>query len=293
MLERPEPSGDLKRFTAGDGTRLAYRVWGDRRPDRPTVLCLGGLSRNSRDFERLAEILAPTHRVLAPDYRGRGESAWCRDWRRYRPEVYLDDIRHLVIVENCHRLTVIGTSMGAFLGMGLTAVMPSAVAGLVLNDAGPDVPQEGLEFIVGYLSHWHQFESWEAAVADLKEFMPPMSFETDADWLRFAQATFRVAPATPRIGPRAVPDWDPDIVRPLKQGMAEDTDLWALFRATFPRPTLLVRGEVSTLLTEATADRMGRLHPRLDRVTVPGVGHAPSLTEPAVLETLTRFLDTM
>ncbi|MCR9255157.1 MAG: alpha/beta hydrolase [Alphaproteobacteria bacterium] len=289
MLHRPEPSGVLRHVTAGDGTRLAYRVWGDYRHHAPVVLCLGGLSRNSRDFEDLAEALSPTHQVIAPDYRGRGESQWC-DWRRYRPEVYLDDVRHLLAAEDRHRIIVVGTSLGAFLGMALAAVMPSSIAGLVNNDAGPDVPQDGLAYIIAYLSHWHQFESYEAAVEDLKGFMPPMSLDGDGAWLRFAQATFRVAEGNARIGARAVPDWDPDIIKPLKQRPQDDTDLWALFRATHPFPSLLVRGGVSTFLLEETAARMVGSHPRMQRIDVPGVGHTPSLTEPDVLATIRCFI---
>src|SRR5262249_27442968 len=81
-------------YRSQDGLNFYYREsgGGGADDDRPPVLCLSGLTRNSRDFHDLALRLAPQRRVLAPDYRGRGKSAWDSDWRNYRPEMYLSDI---------------------------------------------------------------------------------------------------------------------------------------------------------------------------------------------------------
>ena len=55
-------------------------------------------------------------------------------------------------------------------------------------------------------------------------------------------------------------------------------------------PVLPIRGEVSTLPTAATAARMRALHPGMAFASVPGVGHAPILTEPPAREALVAFL---
>lgn len=281
---RKTPSGTLKHFTAGDGTRIAYRVWGSPATHTPTVLCLAGLSRNSRDFEDIAEALQDSHRVVALDYRGRGESAYAADWRTYTPTAYLDDIRHLLTVESVHNVVVVGTSLGAYLGWGMAAVSPSAVKGLVMNDVGLDVPDEGMAPILTYLSETHRFQNYSQAADHLKQVMPPMSFESDQRWIEFAEATFKVEAAL------VVPDWDLDIIKPFKEVQQDQVDLRTLFKATFPFPTLLVRGSESTFLSPAMADEMANLHPNLTAISAPGVGHAPQLTEKEVFEPLLSFI---
>src|SRR5690606_33321847 len=126
-------------YGAGDGLRLYYRAYGD--PDSPAlpVLCLSGLTRNSRDFHHLAGRLAAGRRVICPDYRGRGCSARDPDWRSYPPRVYVDDILHLVVAANLHRFIVFGGWMGGLLAMGLAAARPTGLAGVVLNDVGPEI----------------------------------------------------------------------------------------------------------------------------------------------------------
>ena len=107
------------------------------------MLCLPGLSRNSRDFQELAMRHAPERRVICPDYRGRGRSDYDQDPKNYHPKKLLDDIRHLLVAANLHHFVVIGTSMGGILAIALSALIPSAVRGIVLNDIGPDIGGAG------------------------------------------------------------------------------------------------------------------------------------------------------
>ena len=108
------------------------------------MLRLPGLSRNSRDFQELAMRHAPKRRVICPDYRGRGRSDYDQDPKNYHPKKLLDDIRHLLVAANLHHFVVIGTSMGGILAIALSALIPSAVQGIVLNDIGPDIGGAGL-----------------------------------------------------------------------------------------------------------------------------------------------------
>ena len=127
------------RFTAKDGLSLYFRDYGDPGSAATPVLCLGGLFRNARDFDPIARILAEERRVLCPDLRGRGRSDHDPDWRNYRPRIYLDDIASLLAFADVSRVVAVGTSFGGMLAMALPAVMPFGLAGLVLNEAGPEV----------------------------------------------------------------------------------------------------------------------------------------------------------
>ena len=77
-----------RRFTAPDGLSLYFREYGDPASAATPVLCLGGFSRNARDFDALARTLAGERRVLCPDLRGRGRSDYDPDWRNYQPGTY-------------------------------------------------------------------------------------------------------------------------------------------------------------------------------------------------------------
>ena len=59
------------------------------------------------------------------------------------------------------------------------------------------------------------------------------------------------------------------------------------------RPVLLIRGALSDIVSADIADRMQRMAPRIERVDVPGVGHAPMLTEPEAVDAMRRFLRTV
>ncbi len=273
-------------LSAQDGLALYYRDYGD--PMSPTVplMCLTGLTRNSKDYHDLATRLSPSRRVLCPDYRGRGRSAYDADWRNYQPSVYVNDIKHLLASLNVHSVIILGTSLGAFLAMGMAVAAPTLVAGAVLNDAGPDVDPKGLNRILDYIGTDRPQPDWRSAVAVVRELFSSLSIDTDEDWLRFARQTFREG----EDGMLHF-DWDVNLAKPMRRRGAGLPDLWALFRALREVPVLSFRGEISDVLSPETFERMGEGMPKLTRVTVPGVGHTPTLAEPEVLAALDAFLD--
>ena len=63
-----------------------------------------------------------------------------------------------------------------------------------------------------------------------------------------------------------------------------------LFDTMVDVPTLLVRGDLTDLLTEECTAAMLKRHPQCELLRVPNVGHAPMLTEPGVLEAIQQFL---
>jgi pimeloyl-ACP methyl ester carboxylesterase len=272
-------------FRSQDGLGLYFRDYGDPASPRTPVLCLAGLTRNSKDFHLLARQLCGERRVLAPDYRGRGRSARDPDWRHYRPETYLADVIDLLTVAGVHRVVAMGTSLGGLLAMALAAYRPTLLAGVVLNDVGPEIASQGQQRILGYIGTDRPKRDWESAIAELKGMFPTLSLDTPAKWRRMADATYR-------RGDDGLLhfDWDVALARGLQGGRAKTPDLWALFRALGSRPVLAIRGALSDVLSEATFARMSEVKPDLQRVVVPDVGHVPSLDEPEAAAAIHDFI---
>ncbi|MGH6954073.1 MAG: alpha/beta fold hydrolase [Alphaproteobacteria bacterium] len=284
MATVPPDDGFHERYySSQDGLRLYFRDYGDALAPGVTAVCLAGFARNSRDFHRLARRLGAGRRLLCPDYRGRGRSAYDRQWRNYEPRTYLDDIRHLLALTNTHRAVFIGTSLGGFLAAGMSVAAPGAVAGVILNDVGPEIDQRGLERILAYLSADRPQPDWDGAVRFLKEAFPGLAFASESAWLELARNTYRLG-----ADGRLHFDWDVNITRSFAAGRARD--LWPLFRALGTMPTVALRGERSDILSAATLERMAHVKPDLACVTVSGVGHAPTLDEPEARAAIDSFL---
>ncbi len=276
-----------RRFTSQDGLSLYYRDYGDPNSAAVPVLCLGGLNRNSKDFHQLARRLATNgggRRVICPDYRGRGRSDYDADWSNYTPPSYLNDIRHLLALAGIAKVVVIGTSLGGLLAAAMTAAMPTALSAVVVNDIGPDVGTTALTQILAYIGDNRPERDWQAVVGRMKRYFPDLNPGADENWMRMAKASYRqCADGFIRN------DWDPAIARPLLGG-ARLPDLWPLFRALGRRRVLVLRGEVSDILSPATVGAMTREIPRLAAVTVPGIGHAPTLLEKESLAAIDELL---
>src|SRR5581483_5707050 len=150
-------------YASGDGLRLYARVYEQAGIGAPAVLCLPGLTRNSRDFEVLAPHLARRYRVLCPDLRGRGRSERDPNWQNYHPGTYLTDILALLKTLSAARVAIIGTSLGGLLAMMLAASKQDVVGGIVLNDIGPEIDPAGLERIRGYAGQLPPVHSWAEA----------------------------------------------------------------------------------------------------------------------------------
>ncbi len=275
-------------LSAQDGLRLFLRDYGDALSPGTPLLCLGGMARNSKDFDRLARRLSDRRRVLCPDYRGRGRSAYDPDWRNYRPEVYVRDLIHVLAACNVHRVVVCGTSMGGLLAMGLAVATPTALAGVIMNDVGPDLNRGGISRILGYIGVDQPQPDWDAAVAHVKALFPQLAFDREARWRSYAEAMYREGDDG-----RLHYDWDPALAKPLIRSGGATPDLWRLYRALGRLPVLAIRGALSDVLSEETFARMAAEKPDLIRVTVPGVGHTPVLDEPPAEDAIDDFLATI
>jgi len=273
-------------FTSQDGLRLSFRDYGDPLSKKTPLLCLGGLTRNASDFHDLAQRLKNERRILAPDYRGRGRSEYDPDWRNYHPRVYLNDIRHLLAATGVHRVAVLGTSLGGILAMTMGAAIPTALAGVILNDVGPDIHAPGLARILTYIRKDRPQPNWPAAAKHLKALMPALSIKTAAGWEALAHRTYREgADGALHF------DWDINIAKQLQMPQQPPQDLWPFYRAIRHLPVLAFRGELSDILTTKTFERMAMEKPDLVQVTVMGCGHVPLLDEPPATVEIEHFLD--
>ncbi len=274
-----------RHFRSQDGLRIYFRDY-DGAPDSDLapLLCLPGLTRNSRDFHDVATHHAARRRVICPDYRGRGQSEYCDDPRNYDPVRVIDDLRHLLTLLGLHRVVVVGTSFGGILAMAMGAVMPNLLAGAVLNDIGPTIDKAGLDKIAKYLSEGESLPDWDSAIERMKQIFPRQTIDDPADWEKIARGTYREdADGRLRF------DFDPR----LAQLLGGPTDLWHLFHALRRVPLMAVRGGDSEIISDETLRRMADGHPGLRSVVLPGCGHPPLLTEPSVSQALDDFLATV
>ena len=275
-----------RRFTSQDGLQLYYRDYGEPLASKTAMLCLAGLTRNSADFHELALRLGGERRVLCPDYRGRGRSDYDPDWRNYEPRTYLNDVSHLLAATGVERAIVVGTSLGGLLAMGLAALRPLAVAAVVLNDIGPEIEGSGLARIFDYVGTDRPMPDMEHAARFLKHLLPHLAPKADAAWWRrMAEHTYRK-----REDGLLHFDWDLRLARPLMRQRTE-TNLWALYRGLACIRTLVLRGALSDVLSERALQRMALEKPDLTCVTVPDMGHTPTLCETEAVSALDAFLE--
>lgn len=279
-----------RRWKSRDGLGLFARDYvGAGETARLPVICLHGLTRNSKDFADVAPWLARAgRRVVVPDVRGRGLSDRDAVASHYAPKVYARDVLDLMRSLGIIRAVFLGTSMGGIITMTMMAMKPKAVAAAILNDVGPEIAPEGIARIMSYVGKTIEVRDWQEAALYVRQ-TNGVAFPDydDADWDRFARNAFRDIGGVPEI------DYDARILQPLVPPTPGRPSrlAWYLFRwLVWTRPTLLVRGAESDVITGPIADKMVRKAPRLRRVDIPGVGHAPMLTEPVAVDAIKQFL---
>ena len=282
-----------RRWTSRDGLNLYARDYPAAGGEaKLPVIALHGLTRNSKDFEDIAPVIAGWgRRVIVPDVRGRGQSGRDPHPNNYQPKIYARDVIEMMAALDVPKAVFLGTSMGGIITMTLMAIRPQAIAAAILNDVGPAVAPEGIARILSYVGQPAEIGDWDEAAAYARRInsaaLPSLR---DEDWQRFALRTFRDGPDGPEL------DYDPAITIPLGKPPSK-LSLWLagfLFRRLArKRPTLLIRGAESDIISAEIAERMQRVAPQMLRVDVPGVGHAPMLTEPEAVDAIQQFLRTV
>ncbi|MDX8459348.1 alpha/beta fold hydrolase [Mesorhizobium humile] len=279
-------------YAAPDGLKLHARIYGEANAGGLPVVCLPGLTRNARDFHELALHLSSkatsSRKVIACDYRGRGQSDHDPDIGHYNVGVEAGDVLAGLSTLGIEEAAFIGTSRGGLIIHVLGALKPAALKAIVLNDIGPVIEAEGLAHIRSYLHRAPKPKTFAEAV-DAQRRVHGADFPalTGADWARMVRAICRETEAG------WVPDFDPalvdtlagiDLSKPLP-------DLWPQFDALAAIPLLAIRGANSKLLSTATLQEMQERHPGMEQITVEDQGHAPFLETGDLPGKIAAFLD--
>ena len=275
-------------FTVRDGLRLHYRDYPGA-ADKPPLLCLPGLTRNSRDFAEFAERYSPRFRVITLDFRGRALSDYDPVPARYNPLTYAGDVVELLDHLQIDRAIFVGTSLGGLVTMVIAATAPQRIAAAIINDVGPDVDPAGIERILSYVGNDRRFKDWdEAGEMVAASHQGKFDHFTHQDWVAMAKRNCREENGEIRF------DYDMAIAEPFKEaGPTPQVDPWPFFAALGAMPLLVVRGANSDLLTAETAAKMQSVAPAMTLAVIPGVGHAPDLGEPEAVAAIDEFLLTL
>lgn len=287
--------------------RMAYWEWGD--PANGEVLvCVHGLTRSARDFDTLARRLAGRYRVVCPDVAGRGRSDWLANPDFYTIAQYVADMLTLIARLRPARLLWLGTSMGGLIGLALAGAAATARATLalrehsgmlpadqglrfdkmVLNDVGPRLEARALVRIGGYVGQPGEFDSLEQAIAAMRAASETFGPHTDAQWRELGRHVYV------ERGGKWVKHYDLALARPIAAQSAQalsagEQILWRAYDA-LDCPILIVRGAQSDLLSRETVEDMLKRNPGARVHEVDGVGHAPTLMDPAQVGPVAAFL---
>jgi len=271
----PDPQGSHE---------IAYIQWGDTRNPR-ILLCLHGLTRNGRDFDYLAAVLAQEYRVICPDIVGRGQSDWLKRSEDYSLTVYINDILTLLTELQISTVDWLGNSLGGLIGMSLAAQHPQRIRRLILNDIGAFIPQTALAQIEQYFIHKPDyFQSLEAVDIFFRATHQALGALTDEQWQHLAYHCVHLLPN----GGYCLA-YDPKLAQVFQNFAQQDVVLWATWREVHC-PVLILHGLESVLLSTETIAAMQAIHPQTEIVTFPGIGHTPALMSAEQIEVVRQWL---
>lgn len=272
--------------------QMSYKEWGD--PDNPRVLvCVHGLTRVGDDFDAMAGTLSDRVRVICPDVVGRGRSGRLANPALYQVPQYVSDMVTLLArvlpASGPQQVDWFGTSMGGLIGMGLASLPGSPIARLILNDIGPRLDAEAMVRIAEYLGKDLRFADFDAAAAYVRQISATFGPHSEAEWRKIAADVLRQLPDG-----QWTRHYDLSLAQPFAQITPQSAEygqaaLWQAYDA-IACPTLLVRGQLSDLLSSQTAQEMTRRGPRAQLVELPGVGHAPTFVHADQIALVEQFL---
>ncbi|MBV8085250.1 MAG: alpha/beta hydrolase [Chloroflexi bacterium] len=282
-MSSPAAAAPVSRFLQINGLKLHYLDWGN--DAARTILCVHGLRGNAHSFDGFARRFCDRFHILAVDVRGRGDSAWSPAGE-YTVDAYVSDLEGLVTALRLARFSYVGTSMGGRIGMNYARHNSSHLEGFVLNDIGPDVEPAGSGRITSEAAATpDSFATLEAFLEYRRRSFTPTALLPDEVQREMALTHVRQLPSG---------RWrwknDPAFLaqRAASGGIAPAPDLWRVL-SRIQCPSLLLWGTESDVLSEFQARRIVRTMPDCRLAPVPGVGHAPTLLEPAAVASLEAF----
>jgi len=252
------------------GLRFHYRDWASNKPDAPDLVLLHGFTGHARTWDAFAEAMTDRYRVLALDQRGHGQTAWASA-DAYGADEMQADLAAFVGALGLKRFTLLGLSMGGGVAIHYAGTRPPELAALVIVDIAPEVEPAGAGRIQASVRTTDVFESRDEAFAAARaaDSTPPEAHHRhriehnlmrteDGRWTwrydRALRAPGAVRVRDPEAGWRAV--------------------------ANIAVPTLLIRGEISDLVSPEIAERMLKANANIRLTTVKGAGHSVPLDQP-------------
>lgn len=254
------------------------------------IFCIHGLTRNHKDFEPIFDFLLGLGRkVYAIDVRGRGLSDYDSNPLNYHPGTYVGDVANIMSVLAIEKAVFIGTSMGGIISMILAAFMPDKVAGIILNDVGPEVNEAGIARIRNYVGNSAPVDNWDDAIKGIKAIAQseyPLQKDNEQFWQDFAKRICK------EENGKIILAYDPEIkqnLQPAKEGEPAP-NLWAQFEMIKNIPIGLISGEISDIMTSDIIEKMKNISPSLKVALIDNVGHAPILNEEKALKIIEEIL---
>ena len=288
-VAQSKPIYDDVGFTARDGLQLYARHYPAPSSALRPVLCLPGITRNSRDFDVIATRLSTdplrARPVFTLDSRGRGRSDHDRDPKHYTVPIEMRDVLDFLTARSLSHVAVLGTSRGGLIAMAMAAAQPSAIGCVILNDIGPVVDHEGLSRIASYIGRVPVPHSWADAGRIVRD-MNARQFTriTETEWVDIARQLFNEADGRP------IPGYDPQLSNALSVLDGPMPALWNQFEALKRFPLMVLRGENSDILSAETVEEMQRRHPDITAHVVRWEGHAPWLRDDHTIAEVSTFL---
>lgn len=278
---------ELRYYESEDGLKLSFIDVGSSNSNKIPVLCLHALSRNAKDFLSLAERHCKSRRFLCPDFRGRGSSQYDPSYQNYHPDTYVADAFRLLETEGINKVILIGSSLGGLVAMVMAAQQPHKIAGIVLNDIGPEPFKAGYDRVKDYIGRLPLVKNWQEAMVQVRgvygKVLPDLSGQ---EWEEFCSRTYN-------LDNEGVPTLAMDsAVGDAFRELGDYPDgLWDEYKRIKEIPMLVIRGALSDFLPIRVLKKMALLKPDLSQIEVPRRGHIPLMTEPSAMAAIDLFLD--
>jgi peroxiredoxin len=275
------------------GVRIVADRLGD--PQARAVVFLHGGGQTRRSWAKAAAAVAKRGwQAVTIDLRGHGESDWSNEGD-YRVVSFAADV-HEVLRTLPPQPVLVGASLGGFTSMLLEGeLFPGTVSAVVLVDIVPNMEQSGANRIHAFMADRVEsgFGSLEEVADAIAEYNPHRPRPTDLDGLT---TNLR------RRGDRWYWHWDPQFISgkaPFPPFEVTDPDrMHAAVEAILHNgvPMLLVRGQMSDLVSQERADEFLARFPQVEFTDVRGAGHMVAgdrndIFADAVLNFLARHVD--
>ena len=256
----PEP---MHFWPGVDGVRIAGDAWGD--PNGPLVILQHGGGQTRHAWKNVGEILGNAgFFAVSFDARGHGDSDWAPDGR-YGQDVMVEDLKSVVAALGQRRPALVGASMGG--GTSLVAIGEDHVdaTALVLVDIAPRIETDGVDKIQAFMSQKPEgFSSLQEVADAIAAYQPhrqrPRNLEGLAKNVRVgADGKYRW-------------HWDPRF-RAIRRDIEKRQQRFEACARRLTLPTLLIRGGLSDVLSEAGAQDFLALCPHSEYVNVTNAGH--------------------